>query len=51
MGLDRSKLSLNTKDSKPKIVSEKKLSKDYEFKLMTKEEIEKNQIKAYDYAM
>ncbi len=51
MGLDRTKLSVGTKESKATVVNEKSVKTKHDFKVLTREQIENNRIKAYDYAI
>lgn len=51
MGLDLKNTSSNKPSEKPEVVNEKKVKEDLKFKLMTKEEITKTRIQAYDYCV
>ncbi len=51
MGLDLKNTGSNKPSEKPKVVNEKKVNEDLKFKIMTKEEIAKTRIQAYDYCI
>lgn len=51
MGRDITKLTGFAKDSKSKSINDKKFDSNYQFIVLSKEEIEKNRIRSYEYAI